>query len=157
AQFTQDTGRRAHHQAARRNAQPRFHKSHGRHDAGFADDGLVHDDGIHAHHGIAPYGAAMQYRAMPDMPVDVDQRVIFGHAMNDTGILHIGAFAQDDAAEIAAQAGQRPHIDARPDDHVADQHGSGMDISGGVYNRRQAVDGIDFEHGASLRSMYALR
>ena len=46
-----------------------------------------------------------------------------GKAVHDAGVLDVGAGAHFDAAEVAAQAGARPHVAARPDDHVADQHG----------------------------------
>ena len=63
--------------------------------------------------------------------------------MHDAVVLQIGARLQNDAAEVAAKRCAGPHIAARADDHVADEHGSWMDKSGGVDDGNEAVDFIE--------------
>jgi hypothetical protein len=48
---------------------------------------------------------------------------------------------EDQAAEVAAQAGAGADIAAGADDDVADQHGRGMDVGGRVDDRDDAVKG----------------
>ncbi len=88
----------------------------------------------------------MQHGAMADMAVRLDHRVAAGKTVHDTSVLQVGALFQDQAAEVAAQRCQWADVAARADDHVADQHRTGMHIGAGVNDRRDAVDFIYFDH-----------
>src|SRR5690606_34853242 len=101
-----------------------------------------------AHHGIASYRTAVQHRSVADMAVHVDDCVVIGDAVHHAGVLYVGAGFHDDAPEIAPQAGKGADIGVRPHDDVSDQHGAGMHVRGGIDDGRQAVDGIDSQHGA---------
>jgi len=60
--------------------------------------------------------------------------------MHDAGVLQVGAALEDQAAEVAAQAGARPDIAAGADDDVADQHGGRVDEGRRVDHGDDAVN-----------------
>jgi len=77
---------------------------------------------------------------MADMAVDLDHGVDAGKAVQHASVLHIAALLEHDAAEVAAQRGERGDVAAGADEHVADQHGVGMHVGGGMDDRADAVD-----------------
>src|SRR5439155_4854067 len=87
-----------------------------------ADLGVVVDHAIHADQRAAAHDAAMQDRTVSDGRLGAGDRVLAGKAVQHAAVLDIRALLDHNAAEIAAQAGARPDISARRDDHVADQH-----------------------------------
>ncbi|MNH26959.1 hypothetical protein D3C79_870460 [compost metagenome] len=91
----------------------------------------------------------MQHCAVADVAVAPDHRVTLREAVHHAGVLNIGALFQDDAPEVAAQAGQRADIAAGSDDHIADQHRTGVHIGAGVDDRGQAVEAVA-RHGSVL-------
>ncbi|MCY1311617.1 hypothetical protein D9M70_619350 [compost metagenome] len=79
---------------------------------------------------------------MADVAVDLDHRVLVRKAVDAAVVLHVGAFLQHDAAEIATQAGAGADIAAGADDHVAYQHGAGVHVGRRVDDGNHAVDGV---------------
>ena len=124
-------------------------EGHGGDDAFRADLGTVHDHGVHADERVAADAAAVEDRTVADMAVLLDDRVGVGKAVHDAGVLEVGAGAQLQAAEIAAQRGGGADIAARVHDHVADQDRGGVDEGGGVDDGDDAVDGVDVGHRLS--------
>ena len=93
------------------------------------DARAVHNHGVHPHQRVFTYEAAMQDGAVTDMAVPLHHYIHAGEGMGGAAFLNIGPLADQDAAKIAAQAGQRADIAAGADPHVADQHRFGMDIA----------------------------
>ena len=111
---------------------------------------VIHDHGIHADQRVTADRAAVEHSPVADMAILPDHRVGTGEPMHDTGILQVGPGFQDQAAEIAAQAGIRPDIGTGTDNDVANQYRGGMHIGRGVDDGNYPVDGIDF-HWFGLR------
>ncbi|MNN39024.1 hypothetical protein D3C81_1530470 [compost metagenome] len=96
---------------------------------------VVHHHRVHADHGVLADLAAVQHRAVADVTISGDAGDAGGEAVDHAGVLQVGAFLEDDASEVAAQAGQRADVAAGADDHVADQHRGGMHVGVGVNHR----------------------
>ena len=60
---------------------------------------------------------------MRDMAVGSEHHRLIGEAVNDTAVLYVRPWTDNDPAEIAAQYGAGRDVAARPDLHVADQDG----------------------------------
>ena len=58
----------------------------------------------------------------PMWPSSSIDRVVPGKRVQHAGVLHVGAGADLEPPEVAAQAGGGPDVAAGADDHVADQH-----------------------------------
>ncbi|MNS99754.1 hypothetical protein D3C72_1341660 [compost metagenome] len=149
AEFAPHLGRDARRERTRGHLHAGGHEGAGRDDGFLAHLGLVHHHRVHAHQRVAPHDAAVQDRAVADVAVDLHHRVVVGKAVDAAVVLHVGAFLQDDAAEVSAQAGAGADITVGADDHVADQHGCGMHVGARVDDRNHAVDGIA-GHSVSL-------
>ncbi|MNI54760.1 hypothetical protein D3C73_1096720 [compost metagenome] len=79
---------------------------------------------------------------MADVAVALDHRVTVRETVHYAGVLHVGTLFQDDPPEVAAQAGQRPDITVRPDDHVTDQDGRGVNVGSWINHRGQAIEAV---------------
>ena len=128
-----------------------FDKGRSADDAVFTNAGPVDDHRAHAYQRVAPDGAAVQNRAVADMPLFFHDRILAGKAVHHAVILDVGAIFHHDAAKIAAQAGVRANVDPFAEDHVANQHRGGMNVALIRYHRRHTVNLIN---GHSL-SLYA--
>jgi hypothetical protein len=84
----------------------------------------------------------VEHGAVADVAVLLDHCVLVREAVDRAVVLHVGAALEHDAAEVAAQARAGPDIAAGADDHVADQHGRGMDVGGGIDHRHDAFECI---------------
>ncbi|MNV49220.1 hypothetical protein D3C71_1411680 [compost metagenome] len=84
----------------------------------------------------------MQHRTVADVAIALDHGVAVGETVHHAGVLQVGALLQHDPPEIPAQAGQRPDVAMRPDDHVTDQHGGRMHISSRVDYRGQTIEAV---------------
>src|SRR6476661_5532313 len=93
----------------------RLDERHRTDDRGFADDCVVVDDGVHADERVAFDDATVEHRAVTDVAVLADDGVGAGKAMRDAGILQVGARADLDPAEIAAQRRAGSDVAAGPD------------------------------------------
>src|SRR3954447_5731330 len=69
---------------------------------------------------------------------DVDWNAWWG--MQHAAVLHVGAFADDDGGEVAAEYGVEPHRGAGFDANVADQRRSGCDECSRVDRWRAALE-----------------
>src|SRR5207248_4260938 len=94
--------------------------------------------------------AAVQDGAVADRAPGVRYGVLSRKAVHGAMILDVGALLDHDAPEVAPQAGTRPDVCARRDDHVADQHRARMHESAWIDDRRDAVDSVDLGHGRIL-------
>src|SRR5690606_22120588 len=149
-QFTQHASRRPHHQATRRDLQPRFDEGHRAHDGVLSYPRTVHDHRIHSDHRVAADITSVQHGGMSDMPVFVDDGVLLRDTVNDASVLNIRPAFHLDAAEVATQGSKRPHINAGTDNDVADQDGARMNESSRIHDGCNAVDGIDLQHACLL-------
>ena len=114
----------------------------------FTDRRIIVDDGVHSDERIALHDAAVEHGAMTNVSFFLDDRADTRESMQYASILDVGALAQFDMAEIAAQARTRTDVASGTNDDIADQHGGGMNKCGGIDDRRDAVDRIDSEvHG----------
>jgi hypothetical protein len=143
-EFAHHLGRHSAGQHARGNFETRLDEALRRDDRRFADDGLVHHHGVHADHAVLAHDAAMQDGAMADVAIFLDDGVAAGKAVHYTAVLHVGAGTDEQATEVAAQAGTGTDVGARTDVHVTDQHGRRMNIGARIDHRHDAVDCIDF-------------
>src|SRR6185437_16004946 len=89
--------------------------------------------------------AAVEDRAMSDVPVLVDDRIGSRKAVHDATVLQVRSVLHHDAPEVAAQRRAGSDVAAGADDHVADQHGGGMDVGTRIDDGPDAVDRIDGE------------
>jgi len=85
----------------------------------------------------------MQDCAVSNVTIFLDHGVGSRESVHDTGILQVGAGFQNQAAEVAAQAGAGADIAVGADDDVANQHGTGMNVGSGINDRHNAVDGVN--------------
>ena len=115
----------------------------------------IHHYGIHAHQSILSDVRSMQHGTMSYVPVDFDDRIAVRETVNHASVLNICAVSQRYASEIAAQAGGRPDITARSDDHVADQYGRGMHISRRIDNWDEIFNRIAVVHWSSMMGAIA--
>jgi hypothetical protein len=105
------------------------------------DDHVVHDHCIHADQRVPADAAAVQHGAVADMAILLDDRIAAGEAVHDAGVLHIDAALENQASEVAAQAGTGADVAAGPDDHIADENGRRMNVAAGIHDRNDSVDG----------------
>src|SRR5438876_6806295 len=118
-------------------------------DAAFADGYAVEDDGAHADEAAVGDVAAVQGNTVADGDVVAeDQRIFVAHDVKDRAVLDIGARADADVVDVAADHRAGPDAGVFADDHVADEHGSGIDVSGGGDFGAVAAIGSDHADGA---------
>ena len=85
---------------------------------------------------------------MTNVSFFLDDRADPRESVQHASVLNIGALAQFDMAEIAAQARSRTDVASRANNDIADQHGGGMNECLRIDDGRNAVDRIDGEvHG----------
>ena len=63
---------------------------------------MVHDYGIHAHHGVGADMSTMDNRAMADMAVTTYDQIKSRHAMQRAIILDVATILENQPAKIAA-------------------------------------------------------
>src|SRR5258708_10286437 len=78
------------------------------------------------------YVAAVQGYAMADGYVVAEQQGMFvAHYVEDGAILNVGAGADADVVDVAADYRAGPDAGVWADDYVADDYGGGVNVSGG--------------------------
>src|SRR3954454_12864870 len=112
----------------------------GRYQAARADHGAVEHRRMVGDHRLgsdvhAVDDTAMGYRRPRS---DVDWNAWRG--VQHAAVLHVGAFADDDGGEVAAEYGVEPHRGAGFDANVADQRRSGCDERSRIDRRRAAFE-----------------
>ena len=107
----------------------RLHQGLRRDEGRAPDSRAVHNDGVHPHQRVFTNDAAMQDGAVADMAVPLHHHIHAREGVGGAAFLNVGPLSDQDAAKIAAQAGQRADIAAGADLHVADQHRFGMDVA----------------------------
>lgn len=136
----------AKHHAAWRALEAGFDKAGGTYQRFSANQGVVHDDGIHADKGISADTAAMQNGPMANMPVFLNDAVFIGKAVHDTGVLQVAASFHHHPAKVSAQHRARADITVSADDDIANQYRCGMHIGAFVYDGDKVFDGKNI-HG----------
>ena len=121
----------SYHQAAWGNFSFFQEQRAGGNDAARADFYAVEDDRTHADEAAGLDGAAVQRDAVAyGNVVTEDQRIFVAHDVENATVLDIGARADADVVHVAADDGTRPDARVGADDHVADDDGGGVDVSG---------------------------
>jgi hypothetical protein len=154
-QLANDSRRNAGDERARRHDHPRLHECHRGNECGFTDRRVIVDDGIHADERIALHDAAMQHGAMTNVSFFLDDGADPRESMQYASILDIGALAQFDMAEIAAQARARTDVASGANNDIADQDGGGMNKCLTIDDWRDAVDRINSEVHVTTLSLIA--
>src|SRR6267154_4312961 len=107
-------------------------KRAGRDDAALADFYAIQNDCAHANQAAGFYVAAVQGYAVADGYVVAEQEGIFvAHYVEDGAVLNIGAGADTDVVDVAADYGAGPNAGVWANDYVADDYGGGVNVSGG--------------------------
>ena len=133
-----------HHQAARRDDGAFRKQGAGGYDAAFADDYAVEDGGAHADEAAGLDGAAVQRDGVAYRDVVAeDERVFVLHDVEDGAVLNVGAGADADVVDVAADDAERPHAGVFADDHVADDDRGGIDVGRGGDLRALAAIGAN--------------
>ena len=101
-------------------------------DAALADDGAVEDGGAHADEAIVLDGAGVENRAVSDGDEFADAHGEVLGEVDDAAVLDVGAFADFDVVDVAAEDGGGPDAAVRGEADVADDDGLGGDVGGGV-------------------------
>src|SRR5258708_9239902 len=90
------------------------------------------------------YVAAVQGYAMADGYVVAEQQGMFvAHYVEDGAILNIGAGADADVVDVAADYRAGPDAGVWADDYVADDYGGGVNVGGGGDFRALAAIGAN--------------
>jgi hypothetical protein len=76
-------------------------------------------------------------------PVAHEDRILVALAVEDGAILNVGAGADADGVDIAAQDGVHPDRGALAEHDVADELGGGVDVTARRNPRRMALIGAD--------------
>src|SRR5262245_7148589 len=96
----------------------------------------------------------MQHGAMADVSVLLHDRVARGKAVHHARVLQIRALLQNDSPEVAAQARGRSDVAARPNDDVADEDCSRVNVCGRIDHWHETVDFVA-GHGGAVRAKAA--
>ncbi len=104
----------------------------GGYDAAGADAHAVQNDRHPSRCEAARFdGAAVQGDGVADGDVVAeDERVLVAHDVEDAAVLNVGAGADADVVDVAADYGAGPDAGVFADDYVADDDGGGVDIGG---------------------------
>src|SRR6266853_2786665 len=107
-------------------------KRAGRDDAALADLYAIQNDRAHADQAAGFYVAAVQGYAVADGYVVAEEQGIFvAHYVEDGAILNVGAGADADVVDVAADYRAGPDAGGWGDDYVADDYGGGVNVGGG--------------------------
>ena len=90
--------------------------------------------------------AALEVREVADRAVVADNRLKFTRAVDDRSVLHRRAFADHDAALVAAQHRLGPDGRLRPDHYIADDRRFGVHEGIGIDLGRHVAEGVE-RHG----------
>ena len=141
----------AYYQAAGGNFGAFQEERAGGYDAAGADVDAVEDDRTHADQAARLDGAAVERDGVADGDVVAeDERVLVAHDVEDATVLNVGARANADVVDVAANHGAGPDTRVFADDHVADDDGSGVNVGGGGDLRVLAAVGADVGLAAQL-------
>ncbi len=141
---------------ARRDMLARAEQRAGREHGAFADAAIVHRHRAHADEGAVLQRRAVDHRHVADHAVLADDRRATFRVgprpfhMKDAAILHVGARADDDPVDVAAQHAVVPHARVGPDGHVADDPRAGGDEGGFVDLRHLALERQDRRPGEAF-------
>jgi hypothetical protein len=131
-QRADDFGGGAHDERAGWNARALGDERVGADDAAFADDGFVEDGGAHADEAFVLDGAGVEDGAMADGDEFADDGGDVVGEVDDAAVLDVGAFANVDVVDIAAEDGGGPDAAAGGEPDVADDDSLGGDVGGRV-------------------------
>ena len=145
-QFTADLCGNSGDQAARRHDHLGLDEGERGDDRRLADHRVVIHDCVDPDHRVALDRRPVDHGTVADVAVFRDHRVLGGKSMDDAAVLNVRAALDDQATEIPAQRCARPDVDARTDNHVADQHRGRVHVCGGMNHRHDAVNRVDFHH-----------
>src|SRR6185312_11097992 len=131
-ELTKDAPRRAHDQRAGRHYEAGAYEAARPHQCLLADNGVVHDDRIHAHECTAANDAAVKNRGVADVGVFFESDLPGRERVQHTIVLHVAACTDYDTTKVAAQCSARAHIATRPHQDIADECSHGMDEGAGI-------------------------
>ena len=118
----------------------------------------VQDYCAHAYEAAGFYVAAVQGDAVADgYVVAQEQGVCVAHYVEDAAVLDVGAGADADVVDVAADYGAGPDAGVRANDHVADDDGGGVNIGGGSDFWALAAVGADVGLSSQWRAVRAWR
>ena len=121
----------AHEEAAGGDVGAFGDESAGGNDGAGADSCAVEDDRAHADEAAGFDGAAVEDDAVANGDVVAeDERVRVAHNVEDTAVLDIGAGADADVMDVAADDGAGPDAGVGGDGDVADDDGLRIDVGG---------------------------
>jgi len=118
-------------------------------DGASADAGSVEDDGADADEDVVFHDAAVDGGVVADgdSVADEDGVAIF-HAVEHGAVLDVGAGADADLVDVAAEDGVHPDGGVLAEDDVADDLGGDVDVGGGRDGWKQAAERTD--HASSV-------
>jgi hypothetical protein len=111
-----------------------------------ADMGSVEDDGADANQDVVFQGAAVDGGVVADgAAVSDDHRVEVALAVEDSTVLDVGASADADTVDVAAEDGVHPDGGLGAELDVADNLGGGVDIAAVGQGGGEAAKGAEHE------------
>src|SRR5690242_17101020 len=134
----------ANHEAAGRNFCAFEKERAGGDDAASADVHAVQNDRAHADEAARLDDAAVQRAAVADGDVIAkDEGVLVAHDVEHAAVLNVGARADADVVDVAANHGTGPNAGVVADDDVTDDDGGGVNVGGGGDLRAFAAIGAN--------------
>ena len=84
--------------------------------------------------------------AADNVAILMHHRILIRRAVNNTGVLNIGAGLHDDAPEVPSQTGQRADVHALTNNDVTNQYSGRMNIGRGMNHGHQPINRINILH-----------
>jgi len=127
--------------------------SAGGHNGAAADVCSVEHNRAHADKDFVLQGASVDGGVVSDSAhIADDDGVQELHSVQDGAILDVGAGADTDVMDIAADDGVHPHARVVAEDDIADELGGGVDVAGG-WNRGSDV-AVRADHGSECTNRH---